>query len=242
MTEQKEQKEVVENVDDQKKVDENADEKLLAGKFKSEEDLVNSYKELEREFTRVNQENSEWRQTVTSLVGERSQDKTDNTDDGEEVERFNQEFLSNPRRALENYGDRLAKSVISDVGRFITTRESVARFTDKHPEILEDPKRFADILSETSPKESIDDRLVNAKEEFDGQMKKIEEKIEKRRKQTEDFERKNRKKASDVGPGADDVPGKKKSKDEDDDDDSGSTYDDYISSRKKERARIMGLV
>ena len=219
-------------------------EKLLAGKFKSSEDLESAYKELERGFHTKSEEAAEWKRNVADLIGTRDPVETVSGQDQEEaVSRFNEEFLANPSAALDSFAAKLSNKVTADVGKFIQTRDAVSTFTEDNPDVRANPMLFAMYLSRTDPKASIGDRLTAANKSYTAELNEMETKIDERRKKAADFETKNKKDAMDVGPGAGkDTPAKKKKKSDDDDDDTGESYEEYMKTRKGDRAKITGLL
>lgn len=234
MTDQKSQ-----NLENGEKEKQAAEEKLIAGKFKTQEALVGAYEELQRAYTKKSQESADWQSTVADLMGD--QRNSQDTDDGEDKrEKFNQDFLSNPKQTLDTFADRLSKKVMGDVSEFLSARDAVSIFTANNPTVREHPALFAEKLAATNSKDSLSDRLDVAMKEYSAEMKKIEERVENRRKQQEEFERKNKADAADVGPGASrDLKGKSKPEDEEE---TGESFDDYVAERRKERSRITSLL
>jgi len=231
--------------EEKKKVEEGADnpqegageKTLLAGKFKSEKDLVEGYKNLETAFHSSREETKKWKLSVEQMLSASAEpDKEKLAADAEE---FSERFLANPKPILNEFAEEVRKSVIKDVNEYLTARDTMNNFLDKNADLKSNPKLFALNLAETDSSLSIDERLNSAKDAYEKEIETIRTKANEKEKARKEFEKKNKADAVDTGEGAGrDMPAKGDTEGDDDTDD----FTSYIQERKAERSRISSLL
>jgi len=212
---------------------------LLAGKFESEKDLVEGYKNLERAFHDSRAETKKWKSSVEEMLTASSgPDKEKLAADAEE---FSEQFLANPKPILEEFASTVRKSVIKDVNEYLSARDTMTSFLDENADLKSNPKLFALNLAETDPNLSITERLTSAKDAYEKEIEAIRTKANEKETARKEFEKKNKADAVDTGEGAGrDMP--KKGKTDDDAEGGGDDFASYIAERKTERERISSLI
>lgn len=215
-----------------------AEKTLLAGKFETQEKLVEAYGNLEKAFHSKSDEASKWKRNVEQMLD--STPEPDKETLAANAEEFSERFIANPQPILDEFATQVRKSVIQDVNKYMTARDTVNKFLDDNAELGMNPKLFALSLAETDPSANITDRLDSAKEAYGKEIDAIRTQANDKEKARKEFEKKNKADAVDTGKGAGrDTPKKGSSDDDEDGDDS---FASYIEERKAERARISSLL
>jgi len=233
--------------EEKKKVEEGTDkpqdgagdkETLLAGKFKSKEDLIEGYQNLERAFHSSTDEAKKWKRSVEEMLSATPEPDKDKL--AADAEEFSEKFLANPGPVLDEFASQVRKSVLKDVNEYLSARDVVTKFLSTNAELEANPKLFALNLAETDPNKSITERLESAKEAYEKEIDGIRTKAKDKEKSRKEFEKRNKADAVDTGEGAGrDMP---KKGDSDDDSDEDDNFASYIEERKAERARISSLL
>lgn len=221
------------------KEDENK-EKLLAGKFKTPEELEAGYTEAEKAMHKANEESArskeeaaQWKAEVENLKTTRK-DQVDAEDD---PDAFREEFIANPREALVTFGKGLAAGILKEVETRQTSREKVSQFLDKNPDIRASSNLFAVALAQVPGNLSIEDKLAKAAELTRNEINRIKEDAKKTQDAEDEAHRKAR--VEDEGSGRD-TPRKKSKKDDEDDDD--HSFEGYMKDRNEAFGAVRGIV
>lgn len=239
MPEEKKKKDEEKDSDNQNKAGE-TEETLLAGKFKSQDDLIAGYEELQKAFHTKSTEASKWKTSVEEILS--AQPGPDKEELAASAEDFSEKFLANPQPMLDEFAQTVRKSVLEDVNEYMAARDVMTKFLDDNVELKTNPKLFALNLAESDPKASIIDRLESAKEAYEKEIEGIRKTAEDKETKRKEFEKKNKAAAVDTGEGAGRDTPSKKSGDSDEDEEDGDSFAAYIKERKTERARISSLI
>lgn len=216
-----------------------SEETLLAGKFKSQEELVAGYENLQKAFHTKSTEASKWKTNVEDLLS--TQTVPDKEELANQAEEFTERFLANPEPVLNQFALSVRESVLKDVNEYMSARDVMTKFLDNNAELKSNPKLFALNLAETDPKMSISERLDSAKVAFESEIEGLRKTANEKERKRKEFEKKNKAGAVDTGEGAGrDMPSKDDEKSDDDSD--PDSFATYIAERKKERARISSLL
>ncbi|MGI0014037.1 MAG: hypothetical protein ACREBU_11430 [Nitrososphaera sp.] len=221
--------------------DKDAGKKLLAGKFKTQEELEAAYAESERtmhskseEAARAKEEAAQWRAEVESMKPKRNEDHT--ADAEEDPEAFREQFIANPREALITFGKGLASGILKEVETRNASRDKVSRFLNDNPEIRASANLFAVSLAQVPGNLSIDDKLKKAADLTRSEINRIKEEAKK----TQDSEDESHRRARiEDESGGRDTPRKKSKKDEDDEDHS---FGGYMKERNEAFGAVKGIV
>lgn len=209
----------------------------ILGKFKTQDELVKSYQELERALHEKSQEVSTWKQSVAEMMEARGNTEDVNREEVD-AEDFSQQFIENPKATFEAWGQKLTDTVTKKVGKYLDVRDTVSNYLKENPDLETNPMLFAMHMARTNPKAQTMERLTAAAELYRADIEKIRKEERDKKAAEKEYEAKNKKKGSDMGGHGRDAPAKSKKKD---DDDAGDfSYEAYIKERKKARARITG--
>lgn len=220
------------------KTDDDKGGELIAGKFKTQEDLIEAYQASERKISEQGEDNARWRDTVEQLFADKTPEGDSRARETPvpEDESYTPRFLENPKEGLREFGEELATHIYGRVNEMIDTRDTIREYITNNEVIRVNPRLFAIHLQGTKGK--LSERLTAALEAYTGEIKAIQEKAAQEKQGADEFSESEKKKAADIGAGGKEaLPAKTPGDDEKDE-----TFDDYMKERRESSSKIVGLI
>jgi len=214
-------------------------EELIAGKFKTQEDLVEAYKSAERMAHERAEETARWKGTVDQLLaGGEGAAGTEDTPEAREKqqsldEQYTERFIQNPKAGLREFGEELITHVYDGVSKMIDTRDGIRDFVIANPDVRQNPELFALELQKT--KGTLADRLSKAKDSYNDKLAAMLQQHDEDKKKAKEFEKDNKKGAADIGTGGNEPAPTKEDEEKDE------SFDEYLKERKDRGSKMFGL-